>query len=246
VDEGSATFGKPQALRAYLLGTLTFDETAVLQRRLMYEVAGDPSAATVLLLDHPPGITIGREGSRIHVHLGGDALKSRGWSTQWVARGGGTMLHLPGQVACYPLLPLDRLGLTVAAYLDRLHEAVLDILAESNIRGEVDPSRPGVFVNGRRIAHVGAAIRNFVSGYGIVLNVNPDLEPFHDVACDGDSEPMTSLQRETIHRVRLSGVRQQFVEAIQKRFGFTRVSLFHLPRVAASVPGFHAISQRAS
>jgi lipoyl(octanoyl) transferase len=199
----------------------------------------------VLILDHPPGITIGRDGSRRHIRLGDEALAAREWPIHWIARGGGVMLHAPGQVACYPILPLDRLGITLGEYLQTLHLAVLDVLKESEVHGEL-LDVPGVLVNGRRIAHVGAAVRNNVTGYGIVLNVNPDLELFHDVHCDGDANPMTSLQRESTHRVRVSGVRQRLVDAIQTRFGFARVSLFHPPASPLPVPGFHAVPHRTS
>ncbi|MDB5311122.1 MAG: lipB [Gemmataceae bacterium] len=216
-----------RALHAYLLGRLEFDHLLALQRRLVYDVAGDRDAGAVILCDHPPGVTIGREGSRVHVRPRPEELTSRGWPVRWVSRGGGVLLHLPGQVACYPLIALDRLGLTPGEYLHELQAIVLDLLRAYDLPAEADPVRPGVRVKGRRIAHVGVAVRDWVSCFGIVLNVHPDLEPFYDVHCDGDPLPMTSVQRESPARVRVAGVRQKLVELVAARFRFDRVSVFH-------------------
>ena len=186
-----------------------------------YEVAGDPSCAAVIVCDHPPAITIGRQGSRMHVRT--EPLAA----IRWVARGGGVVLHAPGQVACYPILPLDRMQLTPAAYLAGLRGVVGDLLAGFGVRAESDSTT--VRVNGRRIAHFGVAVRNWVTSFGFVLNVAPDLELFRDIDCDGDPVPVTSLQRECPTRVRIPAVRQRLLELLARRFDFGRVSVFHSP-----------------
>ncbi len=229
-----------RALHAYLLGRLDFDALLSLQRRLVYDVGGDRDAGAVVVCDHPPGITVGREGSRAHVRPEPEELTARGWPVRWVARGGGVLLHLPGQVACYPVIPLDRLNLTPAAYLAELQSIVVNLLAGYDLRAEPDPDVPGVRVHGRRVAHVGVAVRGGVSSFGLVLNVDPDLEPFRAVHCDGDPVPMTSVQRETPARVRIAAVRQRLVEAVAARFGFARVSLFHTHPGLAPRPASHA------
>lgn len=228
------------ALNAYLLGCVEFDALLALQRRLVYDVGGDRDTAAVVVCDHPPGVTIGREGSRVHVRPSPEVLNSREWRVRWVSRGGGAVLHLPGQVACYPILPLDRLRITPAAYLAELQSVVVELLRDYDLTGTPDPVHPGVRVNGRRVAHVGVAVRDWVSCFGLVLNVNPDLEPFRDVHCDGDAEPMTSIQRESPMRVRLPGVRQRLVELLAGRFGFDRVSVFHHHPVLPPKPSTHA------
>lgn len=234
-----------RVLLTYLLGRTDFDEVLNLQRRLVYEVDGARDFGAVVVCEHPPGVTIGREGSRVHVCPDPEELNARGWPVRWVSRGGGAMLHLPGQVACYPLLALDQLGLTPARYLADIQAVVVDLLREYGVKGEADPARPGVRVNGRRVCHVGAAVRGGVSCFGLVLNVNPDLDPFHAVHCDGDPLPMTSLQRETPGLVRVAGVRQRLVELVADRFGFDRVSLFHSLPGAEPRPSRHAATTRS-
>ena len=93
-----------------------------------------------------------------------------------------------------------------------------ELCREFGVETTADTERPGVRVNGRRVVHVGVAVRNWVSSFGLIVNVNPDLAPFRDVRCDGDPFPMTSLARESEHRVRVTTVRQRLVELIVERF----------------------------
>jgi lipoyl(octanoyl) transferase len=222
-------------VQAYLLGTLDLDTTQALQHRLAYEVAGDPSCAAVILCEHPPAVTTGREGSWVHV------CTSR-WPVRWVSRGGGVILHAPGQVACYPILPLDRMRLSPSAYVAALCGVVGDLLAGFGVKAEVDSA--AVRVNGRRVAHFGVAVRNWVTSFGFVLNVAPDLELFRDIDCDGDPVPVTSLQRECPTRVRVPAVRQRLLDLLARRFDFGRVSVFHSHPTFLPRTPLHALPAR--
>ncbi len=225
------------AVQAFLLGTTDFPTVIALQRRLVYEVSGD-AAAAVVLCEHPAGITIGREGSRSHVRLTMEQLAARRWPVRWVARGGGVTLHVPGQVACYPILPLDRLGLTPTAYLASLCDLVSELARSFGATPEVESGAPVVRLRGRRVATFGAAVRNGVSSFGFALNVAPDLELFRQLECDGDPVPMTSLQRECTTLVRPTAVRQRLLDLLTERFGFGRLSVFH------THPTFHSCAPR--
>jgi lipoyl(octanoyl) transferase len=231
----------PEALHAYMLGRVDLDALLARQDRLAYEVAGD-SFGALILCDHPTGITIGREGSRRHVRPGPKELHAREWPLHWVGRGGGAMLHVPGQIACYPVLSLDRLKMTPAAFVAAMQQLVVEVVQAYDLPAEADARQPGVRIRGRRAAHLGLAIRNGVSTFGIILNVDPDLELFYNIHCDGDPLPMTSLQRETTSRVRIAEVRQRLLAKIAERFGFGRVSLFHELPMPGGRPVHHAIT----
>ncbi|HMF13684.1 MAG TPA: lipoyl(octanoyl) transferase LipB [Gemmataceae bacterium] len=230
--------GAESALQAYLLGSLSFDAALALQRMLVYHTTGDRTNAALLLCEHPPMVTVGRHGSRAHVLFEPEDLQHRGWPVRWVNRGGGCVLHLPGQIAVYPVLALDRLGLGVQAYLDRLQRVVLAVLDDFSISGATRVGRPGVWVNGRLVASVGVAVRDWVAYYGFYFNVDPDLHPFRQVRSDPPSrEPMTSLVRERRGPLRTSMVRERFVEHFAARFGFDRTSLFfHHPALPRRAP----------
>jgi lipoyl(octanoyl) transferase len=215
------------ALQAYLLGPVDFESALTLQRYLVYQVRGDRGRAAVVLCEHPPLISVGRHGSRAHIQLEDDELRGRGWRVRWVNRGGGCLLHAPGQLAVYPVLPLDRLGLGVQDYLERLQDVVRAVLADFGVAGEARPGRAGVWVGPRPIAVGGVAVRDWVSYYGLALNVNPDLELFRRVRCGGARErTMTSLERECRDPLRQAEVRERVLGHLAARFGLARTSLF--------------------
>jgi lipoyl(octanoyl) transferase len=128
--------------------------------------------------------------------------------------------------------------------VSELAAVAIDLLREFGVEGTPDANRPGVRASGRRIVHIGVAVRSWVSSFGLIVNVNPELALFREVRCDGDLLPMTSLARESDHRVRVTAVRQRLVELIAARFGFDRVSIFHTHPAALPRPTRHAISYR--
>jgi lipoyl(octanoyl) transferase len=214
-------------LQVYLLGLLEFEAALAFQRRLVFEIGGNRSAAALILCEHPPLITVGREGSRGHILYDPDELRARRWPVRWVNRGGGCLLHLPGQLAIYPILALDRQGLGVQDYLDRLHAVLTALLDDFNIRGESRLAQPGIWAAGRPIASVGVAIRDWVTYFGAALNVNPDLKPFRLVQTAGPAGgTMTSVACERRRALRSSLVRERLLEHFTDRFRFARASLF--------------------
>jgi lipoyl(octanoyl) transferase len=212
-------------LQVYLLGAVDFDAALALQRRLAYEVAGDRNRAALILCEHPPLITVGRQGSRAHILCDPDELRARQWPVRWVNRGGGCLLHTPGQFAVYPILPLDRLGLTIPAYLDRLQATLAAVAADCSITAGVRAGHSGLWAGTRLLGAVGIAVRDWVTYYGAALNVNPALTPYRLVRCGGDG-PMTSLERERRGRVRPALVRERLVEHFAARFPVARTALF--------------------
>jgi lipoyl(octanoyl) transferase len=218
---------EPAALEAYLLGRVGFDALLAWQRRMVYEVSGDRRRGILALCELDPIITVGRTGSHQDVQIPSRELATRGWPVKWVNRGGGTVLHTPGQLQVVAILALDALGVGLSAYLEQLHDAILSVAQESEIRAEVIPGKPGVWARGRLIAPVGVAVHDWVAYFGASLNIDCDLEHYRDVRCEGHALPMTSLERERHGPVRPGFVRQLVVEAIAERFGFPRTSIFH-------------------
>jgi lipoyl(octanoyl) transferase len=215
------------SLQVYLLGLVDYQQALALQRRLVYQVAGERSQGAMLLCEHPSLITVGRQGSWTDILYETEELRTRGWQVLWVNRGGGAILHTPGQLAIYPILALDRLRLDLPAYLKRLEDVLLALLDDFNVRGEDRLDNIGVWVGGRQIAKIGVAVREWVSYHGAVLNVNPDLRVFRGMRSDGiDTGPMTSLERERRGKLRMALVREKLVEHFAAHFDFARTTLF--------------------
>lgn len=218
MNESDAT---PDTLQAYLLGAVDFESTLLLQRRLHYDVTGNRDRAALIVCEHSPLVTVGRHGS--HRHLQAD----RSWPVRWVPRGGGCWLHLPGQFAIYAILPLDRLGLTIPAYLDRLADVFIRVLDDFTVRQNVRATGAGVCVGARPVAPLGIAVRDQATMFGACFNLCPDLELFRGIRCHpAAEEPMTSLERERRGAVRPSLVRERIVDRFAETFGFRNVVPF--------------------
>lgn len=134
----------PPSLEVYLLGRLEYDVALALQNRLVYEVSGRNDGQMALLLcEHPATLTVGRRGSRAHIGLTPRELASRNLLVRWVNHGGGCLVHAPGQLAVYPIIPLQWHNLALAAYLTRLRTAIRGALEELKLKIWDSASAPG-------------------------------------------------------------------------------------------------------
>jgi lipoate-protein ligase B len=124
-------------------------------------------------------------------------------------------------------LPLDRIGLSLPAYLERLGSVIHGILKDFSVKTPVHTGEDGVWVGQRLLASLGIAVQDWVAYFGAYLNVDPDLEPFRLVrSATASAEAMTSLVRERRGPVRPSLVRERVIEQFAACFGFERMSLF--------------------
>jgi lipoyl(octanoyl) transferase len=235
---GERTTPTGSALRVYLLGVVEFEAALTLQRTLAFEAAGARDSAALVLCEHPPIVTVGRDGSPADIRCDFEELRARRWPLRWVNRGGGSLLHLPGQLALYPILPLDWRGLGLGDYLERLQRIVMAVLDDFSVQAVTRPGQPGVWAGGRLIAGIGVAVRDWVSYYGAYLNINPDLFPFRIVRIAPNVyEPMTSLVRERRGPVRPALVRERLLEHFLAAFPFERTALFsHHPCLGHQPP----------
>ena len=124
------------------------------------------------LCEHPPVFTLGLAGKPEHL------LRDIGVPVVKIDRGGQITYHGPGQIVCYLLLDLKRRGLTVKGLVNRMEQAVIDLLAGYGVAAERLEGAPGVYVQDAKIAALGLKIRNGRSYHGLSLNVAMDLAPF--------------------------------------------------------------------
>ena len=216
------------SLSAYLLGPVAFSSIVALQQRLVYELSAvDHARRTLFVCDHPPRVTIGRQGSRGDVLVDAEELEQRQIDVQYVGRGGGAILHLSGQLALYPILSLAEAGWSVGAYLDRLEAGLLRALAELRIAATTRPGRRGVWGRTGLLAAIGVAVRNDVAYFGAYLNVEPRLGLMRRVATDAAGRlPMSSLLAERQGAIRMASVREAVVRAWAESFECPRLHLF--------------------
>jgi lipoyl(octanoyl) transferase len=226
------------SLEAYLLGLVDFEDVQKLQRRLVYEQA-ERAGAALLVCEHPPTLSVGRLGSRAHVAEDDDALAAMGIKTFWVNRGGGCVLHLPGQLACYFVMPLGLRGLSPMAYVRGLQDVVLRTLEEFDLRGVVRSSPHGIYLGEARVASIGVAINRGIAYHGFTLNVGPYLDLFDvlsEPGLSGGPLRQTSMEARRQRPTLMSKVREAIVRRTEMVFGLDRSHLYtHHPQLRRKV-----------
>lgn len=156
---------------------------------------------TLILVEHPPVVTVGVEGDD------GSAAAS-GLPVVHVERGGHATYHGPGQLVGYPIVDLARRGRDVRRFVHYVEEIAIRTVAAFGLKAEHVHGRRGVWVEGtRKIASVGIAVDHWISFHGLALNVDVDLAEFRRFhPCGFDGSVMTSLSREVGHPVSLAEV----------------------------------------
>jgi lipoate-protein ligase B len=180
------------------LGTVPYGIALELQRDLARRrIAGEIDEDVLLLLEHPPVVTLGRTAKEAHLLSSPDRLRERGVEAYEVERGGDVTFHGPGQLVGYPIFDLKRHRRDLHWYLRELEEAIIVALAQVGIEGERNSGYTGVWTHGRKIASIGVHARDWVTWHGFALNVTTDLS-FFDliVPCGIPQVEMTSVMRE--------------------------------------------------
>jgi len=169
---------------------------------------------TLVLVEHPPVVTVGVEGDD------GSAATS-GLPVVNVERGGRATYHGPGQLVGYPIVDLEPRGRDVRRYVHDVEEVVVRSVAPFGLVAGHVSGRRGVWVGGeRKIASIGIAVDHWVTFHGFALNVDPDLTAFDRFhPCGFDGSVMTSLAREVARPVSLAEVKPRVIGAWREVFG---------------------------
>jgi lipoyl(octanoyl) transferase len=202
------------------LGLVPYGEAFELQRSLAGAVSQGAIPETVIFLEHPPVITVGRRtelGSELHVPEDADVEIAE------TDRGGKSTFHGPGQLVCYPILNLRDHGRDVKKYVRDLEEALIRTLAGFDLEGERIEGLTGVWMTRppRKIASIGVHVSRWVTTHGYALNVDLDPAPFTDwiTACGLEDAQFTTMARELGRSISVDDARPSAVEAIADVFG---------------------------
>ncbi len=207
------------------LGTVDYREALELQHSLAAAVADGSAPDTVLFLEHPPTITLGRrtEEGEVHVPPGADV------EIVEVDRGGKSTYHGPGQLVCYPILDLTRHGQDVKKYCRDLEEALIRTVGAFGVEATRIEGLTGVWLERppRKIASIGIHLTKWISTHGYAFNVDLDPAPFTEwiTACGLDGYVFTSLERELGRPVSVDDVRPAAQQALADVFGLAFTNL---------------------
>ena len=201
------------------LGATPYREAWDLQRSVATAVARGEVPDTVLLLEHPPVITLGRRAQEGELHL------PEGAEVELVEtdRGGKSTYHAPGQLVCYPILDLTRHGQDVKKYCRDLEDALIRTVAAFELPGTRIEGLTGIWLESppRKIASIGVHIHKWVTTHGYALNVDLDPAPFTEwiTACGLEGAAFTTIAREVGRHVTVDEVRGPAADALAEVFG---------------------------
>jgi lipoyl(octanoyl) transferase len=208
-----ALYQPKPAVQVHLLGLVDYELCLSLQQRLVYESGGRTDGQISLLVcEHEGVISVGRSGSRAHIHLSERGLASHRLAVHWTSRGGGCVLHAPGQLAVYPIVPLEASGWSVGQYIERLQAGILATLAELGIAAQTRPGQHGIWGRSGQLAMVGAAVKGWIAYQGAFLNVCPAMHLMRLVQSDPwNASPAGCLLAERQQAVKMTRVRESLV-----------------------------------
>jgi lipoyl(octanoyl) transferase len=206
--------------QAYVLhlGETRYLEAWELQRSLAAAVQQGAIPDTVVLLEHPPVVTLGRRTSAEEIHVPVGAAVE----VVETDRGGKSTFHGPGQLVCYPILDLNRHGRDVRKYCRDLEEAVIRTVGSFALAATRIEGLTGVWVENppRKLCSIGVHISRWVTTHGYALNVDLDPAPFSEwiTACGLEDAAFTTMARELGRAVTVDEVRPAAVAALEEVF----------------------------
>jgi len=205
----------------YNLPLVEFQEASQLQKRLVQARIAGRIPDVLLLLEHPPVLTIGRSGTIKDIIAPMEILAQEGISISHTDRGGGVTYHGPGQLVGYPILSLKEHRLSVSQYVWNLEAAIIKLLLDLSIYAQRVPKYPGVWVGEEKVCAIGLHITHYVTRHGFALNVNTNLRCFSYInPCGITDKAVTSISKLLGYEITVDEIKQPLVQAFSQVFKF--------------------------
>lgn len=185
-------------LNVVYLGLLDYNDGLLLQECLYDKIKEKALDDTLLLLEHPPVLTLGTRGARSNIYLSKEQLDCEGVSIYETKRGGDVTYHGPGQIIGYPIFNLSRHGRDIHDYVYKIQEVFIRLLREEyKLDAHREDSKyTGVWVGTEKITAIGIEVRHWTSTHGFAFNVNTDLNHFSWInPCGLSDRGVTSLEK---------------------------------------------------
>ena len=165
------------------LGLSDYNDTWKLQKKLQSKRILGEIEDHLLLVEHPPVFTLGKNASKQHI-----INNSEDVSIIQTDRGGNITFHGPGQLVCYPILDLNHYKRSITWYMRELEQLIIDVLGEYDIKASRKKGLTGTWVKDKKIAALGVRISRWVTMHGFSLNINPDLNFYKNIIPCGIKE----------------------------------------------------------
>lgn len=220
------TLGQGDPLEVRDLGVMPYAAALELQHQLVDQRRAGSIPDTLLLLEHPAVITMGRSAVEADILLSPEEREARGVTVEWIERGGETTYHGPGQLVGYLILDLRQHLRSIRKFVYLLEEVFVQVLDEHyHITAHRDEEHRGVWVQHEKITALGIAMRERITYHGFAFNVTTDVTHYDwIVPCGITDRGQTSLQLLTGTTPEMALVKEQVAAKVAEVFGFTPAS----------------------
>jgi lipoate-protein ligase B len=220
-DVAASAAGARIPWRVLDLGLAPYGAVLEQQLALLKDRIQDRVPDTLILVEHPPVVTLGRAKTTANLRHTPEELRARGVEFFEVSRGGDVTYHAPGQLVGYPVFDLLQHGRDVLRFCRGVEAALIGVLEAVGLGARSVPGKAGVWVGDRKIASLGVSLRRWVTFHGFALNVTVDLLGFQVIRpCGEEPEIMTSMEALLKRPVPMDDVRRLVVGEFARRFGF--------------------------
>ena len=199
-------------------GLADYEEILELQRQLYEQRLAGHIGDTVLVVEHPPVITLGTRKTANKLLADAEDLDSRGINVVETGRGGGITAHNPGQIVFYPIVDLRQARLGIREYIHKLEQIGIELLKQLGVAAERRCGFVGLWVGGRKIASIGIRVSKFVTCHGMAINISNDLSIYdHIVPCGIEGVEMTSVLRQTGKQYSIDKVKSKLCSLLTEK-----------------------------
>lgn len=209
------------AVNIALLGRVDYPEALTVQEKLWHLRQRNEIADTLILLEHPPVLTLGVRGAQLNILMSEEFLKDQGVEIYKVKRGGDVTYHGPGQIVGYPIFSLMNYGKDLHGFVDNLKNVFIQLLkVEYDITAVGgDKKYTGVWVEDKKITAVGLSFNRWITMHGFAFNVNTNLEHFNWInPCGFTDKGVTSLEKLLGEKLDFQRVNQQVIQYFSSVF----------------------------
>jgi lipoyl(octanoyl) transferase len=199
-------------------GIIPYTTAVVLQESYAKAILDGTGPETLILLEHPHVITLGRGFHKENLLMSAELLAQNGVAVEETGRGGDVTYHGPGQVVGYPILNISKKP-DLHLYLRNLEELMIRCVADFGIHSDRKPGMTGIWVDDEKIGAIGVRVVRWITSHGFALNVNTDLKYFdYIVPCGIKHYGVTSLQKLLGHEVPIQEVHESLIRNFESIF----------------------------
>ena len=200
-------------------GVLKYAQALSRQQELVSELQNGCGQDTLVLVEHPPVVTLGKRGNQFDLRVAESFFQAQEVDLHSIDRGGQATAHEPGLLVVYPIVELQKKDLHW--YVQTFLGSVAAVLKEYGLKAEFKPGEPGLWVNGSKIVSFGVAVKKWVVSHGIALNVNNDLATFDlIIPCGKPAEKVTSMAQELGRPIDMAELKSRIAEKFCSEFSY--------------------------